>query len=209
MRSDLETAEGIDVTALLLVLLVRSQHQIIAVETAGADQCYRPMTGGELASSVAECLCIRFQKRGSKQHKELIYLNLGLRNDQLAKQPAWLAYLRTLGTVNTFMKSASFTLHRSEFSVMRSLVRDLSNSIFQDDSGLPYRHFDKDEWGFHLFGGYIPPIKSFSRHAYQSDLQRTYDKATANGCQHLAFSLGYHYLDGPQQNHLLAIRRGI
>ena len=61
-----------------------------------------------------------------------------------------------------------------------------SEVIVQDDSGIPYRLFDKSRWDISLFGTYRYPLPGMGVYP-QQDLIRAY----AGGSEHLPFAYGY------------------
>ena len=77
-----------------------------------------------------------------------------------------------------------------QFSSIRSLVIDNTITLFQDDTGVPYRFFEKQpEWHGKFFGEYVAPVEDFSRGLYQPELDSAFKKGSAP----LPFSLGYHW----------------
>ena len=62
---------------------------------------------------------------------------------------------------DSLVKSASYLLHGSNFSRVRQFLLDRSNSIVQDDTGVPVRLFKPEEWDLKPFGAYLGPIEVF------------------------------------------------
>lgn len=114
-------------------------------------------------------------------------------------------YLKQLNITTTYLKSASYQLHRPYFNVVRSLIVERSRFIMQDDSGLPFAklteggHFDLT-----LFGRYAGPIPLFSAHV-QKDMDDAYRKRTYP-VKDLPFGIGYQYKKG-DSNLVLAKRK--
>lgn len=54
-----------------------------------------------------------------------------------------------MGVVNTYLKGASYLLHRNSFSLIRNIILDQSEQVIQDDSGVPFKWFLKEDtkWG--------------------------------------------------------------
>jgi hypothetical protein len=106
--------------------------------------------------------------------------NAGLRN-----------FIHTkLGTTMTFVKSASFLMHMKEFSWMRNTVLNVSRAVLQDDSGVPYKFYKKNDWAANLFGQYVGPYGSSFAAFKQPDLNAAYDSMPL---QLLDFRFGYGY----------------
>lgn len=83
-------------------------------------------------------------------------------------------------------------MHFKDFSNIRNLILDKGQFILQDDTGIPYKYFNKKIWEINLYGQYTKPIKDFSR-MEQHDLKAAYiDK---NRIKKLPFHFGYHCRD--------------
>ena len=143
---------------------------------------------------------VRFHFDG-KAPQEMLYVRVNLYNDELDKQPGFLAWARTFGPANSFLKAASFILHDDHFSRTRTLLLEASDAVVEDDSGIPYHSFQKGEWATTCFGKYMAPRDPFEKQ-YQKDL----DKAcTEQPSRPLPFMIGYR-----KQNDtflLLAVKR--
>ena len=75
------------------------------------------------------------------------------------------------------------------FSKIRNSILRSSNSILQDDSGIPFRFIKKSSWDISYHGYYHKPIPVF-KHFLQKDLQEEVRKNTTGK---LPFSYGYGY----------------
>jgi hypothetical protein len=80
---------------------------------------------------------------------------------------------------------------------VRGYLLTHSKIILQDDSGIPYRYFDKNKWDIQFHGRYIGPINRFLKNG-QLDLAK--DNAAAIP-QPLPFSFGYQWK--PSQSFLI------
>jgi len=112
---------------------------------------------------------------------------------------------------NTFIKSASYMMHHDRkdlsFEKVRNLILSKSKSIFQDDTGVPFRHINQKDWDITVYGTYEKPIKDFDRWTFmmQEDLNLFYKKSESHGGA-LPFSLGYHWQD-KKQNQMLFLKK--
>lgn len=111
-------------------------------------------------------------------------------------------WLAAQGSGATYFKAASYLMHDDGFSNARNFFLANSRAVLQDDSGIPFRYFDPNQWSIRYFGNYEQPIELFSKHA-QSDLRAAYD---ANPSSPLNFGSGYHY-DPADANLILAVKR--
>jgi hypothetical protein len=133
---------------------------------------------------------VKFHLPG-KVPQEMLYVRVNLYNEELDKQPGFLAWARSFGPANSLLKAASFILHDDHFSRTRSLLLEASDAVLEDDSGIPWRAFGKGEWAFTCFGKYLAPRDPFEKQ-YQKDL----DKAcTELPPQPLPFMIGYRKLN--------------
>ena len=94
-----------------------------------------------------------------------------------------------------------------EFSVTRSIVLEVSETIFQDDTGISLKYFDESIWALQLYGEYTWPIKDFAPYTHQPDLMKRYQETEAALIKHLPFPMGYHYWGDQKQNHIIATRK--
>jgi hypothetical protein len=120
----------------------------------------------------------------------LIYFSSDIGNNGIAKTPQYATLVRALKPDATFLKSASFLMHKSYFSTIRDLILEVSPMVLQDDSGIPYRNFDAKLWQSNFYGTYVKPIPLFANHN-QADLHAAFKKL---GSKPLEFGIGYRYL---------------
>jgi hypothetical protein len=96
---------------------------------------------------------------------------------------------------STYLKAASYLLHRNEFSILRNWILDNSKQIVQDDSGIPTKHInDSTKWSTKYFGTYIKPIPLFYER-FQQELFDVYSKKH-NKILSLPFGIGYKSQEG-------------
>ena len=128
----------------------------------------------------------------AKQQHRVSYYSVNLDNAHLENNQGMQQYIRGLGGFNTYLKAASYLMHRASFSVIRADILDQTKYLLQDDSGIPYRFFsDKNKWNANLYGVYVPPIPLFSNY-YQADLNEAYKDST-NTHKPLNFGIGYNF----------------
>ncbi len=134
---------------------------------------------------------IEFRAPGSPTVRRVNYFTVDATDRGLAHYPEFLAYLRSLGTTTTFIKSASYLLHGNEFRQIRDALLDASGYLVQDDSGLPYSYLEARGWKVQLYGKYGVPIPPFQR-AFQASLDRAYKSQLSSP---LPFTFGYQFHD--------------
>jgi hypothetical protein len=136
--------------------------------------------------------------------KTVYYFSADLSDWKLGTKDAPLRYVRTLGPLTTYVKSATYLMHKSYFSKIRNLVLERSNYLLQDDSGIAMKYFPKNNWQFTYYGTYRRPINLFAKQ-YQPELTAAYHD-TLRHARPLPFGTGYNWRQ-TDSNLLLAKRR--
>lgn len=195
---------------LILVFMARLNLEVLSVENVrlGAEGDVRvsssPATGAlakQPAKNPVPGVKITFRQAGGKI-QTLYYYSVDVSDKGLVAHPEFLTYLKGLGQGITFMKSASYLLHGSDFSKIRGSILKSTQYLLQDDSGLPYRFFGKGGWDVVLYGSYTNAIKDFNG-TIQKDLDEAYK---AQPPHLLPFKFGYHWHD-KYSNVQIAVRK--
>src|SRR4029077_19421200 len=97
------------------------------------------------------------------------------------------AFLAKLGPADSLLKSASYLLHKTGFAGVRKLLLDNSETIVQDDSGIPLVYFEPRRWRFLAFGRYEGPISIFANF-YQPRMTELFQ-----GANPIDFGIGYRW----------------
>jgi hypothetical protein len=140
------------------------------------------------------------EKRNSRA---LTYFSLNLQDSSLKRKPGTVQYLSGLPKPATLVKSASYLMHKKYFSTIREVILSRSVAIVEDDSGIPYRFFDKSVWDVRLYGRYTKPIQMFDAW-FQEDLKSAFTADEAK-VEALEFGIGYKYR--PKTSTLILARR--
>ncbi len=119
-------------------------------------------------------------------------------SDGFILKSGFLKYLESIPKGRSYVKAASYLMHKSYFSQIRNHLLSNSTAIIQDDSGIPMRHFNQTSWQMKYFGTYTKPIELFQDH-YQPDLRDIYKQES----QRLPFGTGYRWRKG-QSNLIVA-----
>ncbi|MDP6945020.1 MAG: hypothetical protein QF464_12780, partial [Myxococcota bacterium] len=150
---------------------------------------------------------IRFRKRGADTEQVLLYCDVNLKSGSLRKAPGFMTLLRSLKPANTFVKAASYLMAGNDFGKIRSVVLEVSHTVFQDDTGVPLRELDLSRWDIQLFGAYNRPIRGFGEYTRQQELMELYAATAPADIQHLPLSMGYHHRNQTKQSHMLLTLR--
>lgn len=170
------------------------------------------LPNGELTndlSSVADTAYVGnrfyFRKTGEEKVKTLTYFAVNVQNTAYHSRGGLVAkglderkdlvqYFRNIDIKSTYLKSASYLMHRETFSIIRDLILEESEYLLQDDSGIPVRYFDANKWDLTFYGTYSFPISLFAER-HQEDLKEIYAKKEMK-VEPLPFGIGYQYHKG-------------
>lgn len=207
MNTDLHNARVKGVLPVIIFFMAQTGHDIhdVKYETFDSDGNFKEIDKitGRFANT--ESINISFSKQGSDTVKELRYFRCDISDSGFGTTPIFNEFLDDLDNVNTYVKSASYLLHYGTFTTIRNIILDNSNSVLQDDTGIPYKYYKEETWDAKLFGVYVKPISDFtSPYLMQHDLKKIYDES--DDIQELPFSLGYHWRTG-EQNQMFFIRK--
>ena len=199
MVKDMHNNEITGALPILYVFLERTNNKIvsvryIAVNQGGSVIDYDRVTmKNDSILKKSRGVEIKFLPSDTGSVRTLYYFSVNLADDKIAKNPGFVKYLDNLGTVTTYVKSASYLMHYLTFSTIRNVVLNHSAYLLQDDSGIAYRFFDKKEWNIKLYGNYAMPINDF-RSQFEKDLYQAYKNDST--IQKIPFSLGYNWSGG-------------
>jgi hypothetical protein len=130
----------------------------------------------------------------------LYYFSVNVDNDGFEAN-GFARFCEHLGTGDGFVKSASYLMHRANFSNVRSFLLEHARLILQDDSGIPVSRFDQASWQLHPFGHYSGPIALFSNR-YQSKLSQLFSHRAVES---IDFAIGYSWR--PRSSNLIVATR--
>jgi len=196
MRKDLKQIRG--VLPLLYTFISRTGHELVSMEYVSVDSLGEEieLPFEKLKSQKVRGVRLEYRNRGGGFLKKLYYFAGDVSNPGLLGKKDWLTFLNRKRPFNTYIKSASYLMHQDLFSGIRDQIIQNSSSVFQDDTGIPYRFLKSDFTGL-FYGEYMKPVKDFIWLEKQPDL----DSAFKAGSQPLPFSLGYHW--GSQKQHYM------
>jgi hypothetical protein len=197
MKEDLANRTIDGVVPIIMVLLARLDKEIMSIEFGALD------AEGEFgtASSKPTAVTIRFRGATDAAPRTLRYFSANLYDGEFLKNEGLRKFIeRELTPCFTFMKSASYLMHKSFFGAIRKTILDISSAILQDDSAIPYKFYDRAAWDVSLYGQYAAPIKLF-KDDFEQELFDAY--RTRPGIKPLNFRFGY----SPLSNLLLAVKK--
>jgi len=207
MAVDLKSVNLDGAVPLIMLFAARTGHHLQAVRPVQLDaqgqlQAVADTTSLAGAKTIPGAEITLVAADGRPQ--TVCYFSADLSDWKLATKSAPLKFVRTLGPLTTYVKSATYLMHKTYFSKIRNLVLERSNYLLQDDSGIAMRYFPKDKWGFTYYGTYRRPINLFAKQ-YQPELTTAYHD-TLRPARPLPFGTGYNWRQ-TDSNLLLAKRR--
>jgi hypothetical protein len=200
MEKDLKQVKG--VLPPLYFFIERSGHELLAQKffTLDEDGKEKEIKGKQINWQKTPGVKLTFRNRATQEIKTLYYFSISISNAGIKDRPNFVKFVEQRAPFNTFVKSASYLMHKESFNEIKKIILANSNNVFQDDTGMPYSYFkNKLQWTGQFYGEYIKPVKDFSSELYQADLDSAFK---AGGKKELPFSLGYHW-STQKQNYML------
>ncbi len=194
-----DTLDG--VTPILMIFLVRANKEVLDIFPVhlAADGSINSSNFQVSDSIKTFGVRIVFRDAGDTTLRYLTYFSTDLSNIGLLNNRPFRKFVASLDTrFVTYLKSASFLMHKPYFSIIRNAILHRSAVILQDDSGISYKYFDNTIWDISLFGSYNGPIDLFDNH-FEDDLKAAYSKQS----KPLGFRLGYNH----NSNVLFALKK--
>ena len=189
----------------LMHFMARTNHEVLHQEQVAI------MPNGELTndlSSLSDSTYIGnryfFKRNGEDKIRTLTYFAVNIQNVPYVSRGGLAAkglktrtdlveYIKEIDIKSTYLKSASYLMHRPTFSIIRDLILNESEYILQDDSGIPAQYFDSNQWNLTFYGNYSQPISLFENR-YQEDLKEIY--LNKKNIKNLPFGIGYQFRKG-------------
>lgn len=202
MKTDLKQVKG--VLPPLLFFIERSGHELLDLRFITLDSAGSiiEVEARKLHWQKTPGVHITFRSKEDQAIRQLYYFGISVSNKGIRERPGFVKFIAAKAPFNTFVKSASYLMHESPFTEIKQLILSNSLSLFQDDTGIPYRDFKNQlNLDLQLYGDYTKPVKDFDDSKFQPDLDSAY-KAHKNR-EVLPFSLGYHW-NSKKQNYMLA-----
>ncbi len=195
MRVQLSSGALHGTLPVLYVFLARNGMTIHDVElvNVAADGTVQAVVEGD--KKQAGGVKIAFSAGNGAQKQTLYYFQTDLSNAGV-RNSGFLKFAEQLGVGDALVKSASYLMHADNFSTVRDFLLARTQTIVQDDSGIPLKFFKGDDWDLRPYGKYLGPIPLFAGQ-YQPQLGKLY----TTSAQRIDFGIGYRWR--PQESNLL------
>ena len=193
MKVDLSSMEVDGAAPVLLIFMARAGKKIIDIKpfrfaedgSLSYDSIFNNFSPGQKFQKGVE---IKFRTEDNPNIQTLVYFSIDISDSYLASNSGISNYLTAIdSSCAVYIKSASYLLHDPYFETIKSLILSKGKLVLQDDSGMPYKFYDKKNWKVNLYGVYDRPIPLFSRY-YQKEMGDDY---TALDNKVLPFRRGY------------------
>jgi len=193
MKVDLHSMEVDGAAPVILIFMARAGKQIIDIKpfrfaddgSFAYDSVFNAFKPHEKFKKGIE---ITFRTENDPQVQKLVYFSIDISDNYLANNQGVATYLEGIdSSCAVYIKSASYLLHDPYFNTIRDLILEKADLLLQDDSGMPYKYFDKELWTVELHGMYDRPIPLFSKY-FQKAMNEDYVIA---GNKVLPFRRGY------------------
>jgi hypothetical protein len=169
------------------VFLVRLGHTIESVEKTCVSDA------GELTVMIDRACRLpgyrlRFRDGKTGLHKDLIYISARIEDSLFSPDTPEGKFFRSIGRSSVMLKAAVYLLHSPKYRQSAQYILDNADVVIQDDSGLPYRYFDRNQWDIELYGTFVaPPHMSGIEYYPQPDLAQAFREKSGP----LPFEFGY------------------
>jgi hypothetical protein len=203
---------------LFLHFIARTNHELLSIEPITLTSGGQIIPIANKASDYPMGYQFNIKNKVSEKKRTLYYFSCNFQNTSftlsssdplmpgLTNDSIILPFLMKQNIKATYLKSASYLLHRSTFSIMRKFILDYSTYIIQDDSGIPFKYFDESLWNITLFGSYNTPIPLFAER-FEEELHAAYRDGKI-AVKELPFGIGYKSIAG-RSNMLFAIKKHV
>ena len=188
MKSQLREGPIYGTLPILYVFLARTGKTVHELNFVSLDEQGNVQVADQGASSTrgaAPGVKIVFSE-GDAPKQTLYYFSTNIA-DESFERSGFSAFLTKLGPADSLLKSASYLLHKSHFAKVRKLLLNNSETIVQDDSGVPLAYFERRRWRFLAFGRYQGPISIFANF-YQPRMAELFQNANPTD-----FGIGYQW----------------
>jgi hypothetical protein len=205
MIKDINSTPVNGMLPVLLWSVSKTGHTITKVEELTVDETgKRTFSPFKVGENKAKAVRITFGNSDVGIEKTLTYYSCDISDSGIEKDKALQATLKSIPPSNCFVKSASYLMHYETFTKIRNTILDKAIYLVQDDTGIPYKYFEKNKFNLELYGTYIKPVSDFSDNLFQKDMAEAYKSSEYKS--QLSFSLGYHW-QTKDQNQMIAIKK--
>lgn len=190
MKTDLQREELKGTLPIFYVFLARAGKTITDITFLTLDRNGNPhITGPTAPRGTTPGVRVTFEGPPGDPPQTLYYFTTDLSDEGIRSQPGFMKFCEQQNVGVSLLKSASYLMFEPGFATVRTFLLTHSQTLMQDDSGIPITAFDPSKWDLRLFGSYSAPIDLFKQH-FQPELQALYSQSNPPP---LGFGIGYHW----------------
>lgn len=129
---------------------------------------------------------ITFIKNGIE--RSAFFFSFDASDPAMAGRGYFFDFVRSRGERSVMIKAASYLLHWGNFPSLKAFILKESSLILSDDTGMPFKDYDRKTWDLTFYGNYVAPIPQFAGQI-QPALRAVH--AGGQGIRPLPFEIGY------------------
>lgn len=187
---------GKGVLPVVNIFMARTGNQIVEMKRFYLDKEGKPvyfeLEDEKTGKGKLEGIMIEFLNEKKTKPQRVYYFGTNVQDDEMQSKMELVTFIKSFPNKVTFIKSASYILHNTDFSVMRNIVLEDTQAILQDDTGVRYEILKKNGWDVSLYGKYARPVADFGGYTYQPALRDAYQQ-NSKDVKPLDFTFGYHW----------------
>jgi hypothetical protein len=145
---------------------------------------------------------ITFVKNGTE--RLAYYFSFDASDPAMKTRSYFFDFVKSRGERSVMLKAASYLLHWGNFPTLKAFILNESRLILSDDTGIPFKDWDRKTWNLTLYGNYQAPIPQFAGQI-QYDMLRAY--SNKKDVKELPFNIGYTAAWKPGISSLVLARR--
>lgn len=174
---------------LMVYFIARTGHFIRKTEYGGIDQKGQ-FSVNKISKGTGYFQGFRIDliRENEITEKSIYYFSFDAADYKISAKPGFKKFVEQFSNMCTYIKSASYIPAHKNFSVVRDLVLMRSVKILQDDTGVPYKALEKNNFEIELWGTYTKTIKDLSW-GYDPELRKALENSGNN--QSLPFKISY------------------
>ena len=188
MKSQLREGPIYGTLPILYVFLARTGKTVHELNFVNLDQQGNleiADQGASLTRGAAPGVKIVFSQ-GDGPKQTLYYFSTNIADDSFERS-GFSAFLTKLGPPTVCSRAHRIFCTKATSPKVRKLLLDNSETIVQDDSGVPLAYFERRRWRFLAFGRYQGPISIFANF-YQPRMAELFQNANP-----IDFGIGYQW----------------
>ncbi len=186
---------GKGVLPIINIFMARTDNQIVEMKRFYLDKDGKPtffdLEDEATGKGKLEGIMIEFLNVKKTKPQRIYYFGTDVQDGKMQSKMELVTFIKSFPKKITFIKSASYILHNTDFSVIRNIVLEDTDAILQDDTGVRYEVLAEKGWDITLYGKYARPVADFGGYTFQPALRDAYQ--ASKNIKPLDFTFGYHW----------------